>query len=177
MKFTDGAKLGGAVDSPQAGWLCREGWAITNHMRSRVREDSRFCTWDETALDVQTDGNERLESSVMKRTWGCGPWQVGHEPAGPWQPGGPPMFLGQGRDCRCCSIRRTELECAVEGMKTVKGLEGKPCEEWLRSLGLFSLEETEGRPHCNHNFPVRGRGGASSDLLSLVSNHRTERMA
>ena len=26
-------------------------------------------------------------------------------------------------------------------VKTVKGLEGKVCEEWLRSLGLFSPEQ------------------------------------
>lgn len=31
-------------------------------------------------------------------------------------------------------------------MTTVKSFEGKLCEEQLRSLGLFILEETEGRP-------------------------------
>lgn len=41
--------------------------------------------------------------------------------------------------------------------KMVKSLEVKPNEEWLRSLGLFSLEpeETEGRPHCRYSF-LRG---------------------
>jgi len=28
----------------------------------------------------------------------------------------------------------------------VKGLEGEMYEEWLRALGLHSLEEAEGRP-------------------------------
>ena len=36
-----------------------------------------------------------------------------------------------------------------------KVLEGNPYEEGLRTLGLFSLEETEGRPQCSHNFLVR----------------------
>ncbi|KAJ7408784.1 hypothetical protein BTVI_58537 [Pitangus sulphuratus] len=40
-------------------------------------------------------------------------------------------------------------------MKMVKGLEVKPYEECLRALGLFILEETEGRPHCSYNFLVR----------------------
>ena len=59
----------------------------------------------------------------------------------------------------------------------VKDLEGKPCEEGLRSLGLFSLEETEGRPHCSHNFLVRGQAGEGTDLCSVVPSDRTDGMA
>ncbi|KAF4804115.1 hypothetical protein TURU_010429 [Turdus rufiventris] len=56
-----------------------------------------------------------------------------------------------------------------------KGLEGKPYEEQLRSLGLFSLEETERKPHCSYNFLMRGKEGAGTDLFSLVTIDRTQR--
>lgn len=39
----------------------------------------------------------------------------------------------------------------------MKGLEGKPPEEQLRSLGLFSLQENEGRPHCGLQHPHEGK--------------------
>jgi len=35
----------------------------------------------------------------------------------------------------------------------VKGL--KSYEEWLRELGLFSLEEAEGGPYCSLQLPER----------------------
>ncbi|KAJ7409948.1 hypothetical protein WISP_111441 [Willisornis vidua] len=50
-------------------------------------------------------------------------------------------------------------------MKMVKGLEGKLYEKQLRALGLFSLKETEGRPHWTYNFLMRGRGAAGNDLF------------
>lgn len=38
----------------------------------------------------------------------------------------------------------------------VKGQEEKLCEEQLKSLGLFSLEKTEGRPQCGVQRPHNG---------------------
>ncbi|KAJ7396011.1 hypothetical protein BTVI_149461 [Pitangus sulphuratus] len=57
--------------------------------------------------------------------------------------------------------------------RLVKGLEEKIYEEWLRSLNLFSLEKTKGRPHCSYKFLIRGSGGAGIDLFTLVTSDRT----
>lgn len=46
--------------------------------------------------------------------------------------------------------------------RMVKGLEGKLCEE---QLSLFSLEETEGRPHCSLNVLTRGSRRVSISSL------------
>ncbi|RMC06855.1 hypothetical protein DUI87_16304 [Hirundo rustica rustica] len=57
----------------------------------------------------------------------------------------------------------------------VKGLEGKPYEEQLRSLGRFNLEETQGRDLiavCN--FLTRGRRGEDADHFSVVTSDRTQ---
>lgn len=41
--------------------------------------------------------------------------------------------------------------------RMVKGLEGKPYDEWMRSLSLFSLEETAGTFHCSLHLPHEGK--------------------
>ena len=55
----------------------------------------------------------------------------------------------------------------------VNGLEGKPYEEWLMPLGLFSLENTEARPHHGFHRSHKGREGADTDLFSVVASDRT----
>ncbi|KAJ7402862.1 hypothetical protein BTVI_82713 [Pitangus sulphuratus] len=59
--------------------------------------------------------------------------------------------------------------------RVVKGLEGKPYEEGLRTLAVFSLEKwrLKGDLITAYNFLVRGRGGAETDLCSLVTSDRT----
>uniref|UniRef100_A0A8B9C431 Reverse transcriptase domain-containing protein n=1 Tax=Anser brachyrhynchus TaxID=132585 RepID=A0A8B9C431_9AVES len=59
-------------------------------------------------------------------------------------------------------------------MKTVKGLEGKTYEEWLRSLGLFSLEKggLRGDLIAVYSFLARG-SGETGDLFSVITRDRT----
>lgn len=38
--------------------------------------------------------------------------------------------------------------CPEKGNKAVRGLEHKSYGEWLRELGLFSLEEAQRRSYC-----------------------------
>ncbi|KAJ7407778.1 hypothetical protein BTVI_61747 [Pitangus sulphuratus] len=61
-------------------------------------------------------------------------------------------------------------------MKMVKGLEGKPHEEHLRSLGLFNQRKRRlrGDRIAVYNFIVRGRGGTGTDLSSVVTSDRTQ---
>ena len=47
-------------------------------------------------------------------------------------------------------LERCVQFCPEKGNKAVRGLEHKSYEEQLREMGLFSLEEAKGRPHCSH---------------------------
>ena len=55
----------------------------------------------------------------------------------------------------------------------VKGLEGRTYEEWLKSLGLFSLEKRRLRGDLTmvYSFIMKGSGGAGADLFSLVTSN------
>ena len=57
----------------------------------------------------------------------------------------------------------------------VNRLKGKTYEEWLKSLGLFSLEKRRlrGDLMVASNFLTRGSGEAGIDLFSLVNSDRT----
>ena len=58
----------------------------------------------------------------------------------------------------------------------MKGLEGKTYKEWLRSLGLFSLDNRrlKGDHITVYNFLKGGSGRGGADLLSLVTSDGTQ---
>ncbi|RMC01670.1 hypothetical protein DUI87_21683 [Hirundo rustica rustica] len=58
-------------------------------------------------------------------------------------------------------------ECPKEATRMVKGLEGKPSDKWLRSLVLFSLEETGGDLSVVFNTLMRRSRGAGTALFTL----------
>lgn len=59
----------------------------------------------------------------------------------------------------------------------VKGLEGKPYEEHLKSLSLFTWRTLRGDLIAIYNFLVRERGGTGTDLFFVVPSDRLKGMA
>lgn len=54
--------------------------------------------------------------------------------------------------------------------KDGKGLVGKPFKDWLRSLGLFSLVESEGTPQGTLQLSPQRHWRGSTDLCSVTSD-------
>ncbi|KAJ7407001.1 hypothetical protein BTVI_64197 [Pitangus sulphuratus] len=183
-KSADNGKLGEAVDSLEGKEALQrdlnklEDWTITNQMKSSQGR-AGFCTCDRASLDVQTD-------------WGMRSGSQEHQPC----PGGHQAKHHQsveGEDCPALLCTGgPHLECCVQfwapqykkdiellesvqrrAEKMVKGLEGKPCKEWLRSLGPFSLEKRRLRGDliAVYSFLMRGRQGTGplADLFSVVT--------
>ncbi|PKU33283.1 hypothetical protein llap_16413 [Limosa lapponica baueri] len=78
---------------------------------------------------------------------------------------------------RCLNIRReSSYECVQKrATKMVKGLEGKTYEEWLRSLGLFSLEKRRLRGDLIkiYTFLKRKQQRGCANLFYLVTSNGT----
>lgn len=70
-----------------------------------------------------------------------------------------PWVLCAGLGTTARTSHKTITEHPEDGMKMVKSLEGKTCQEPLKSLGLFSPEKNNGRPHCSLQLLTRGMEG------------------
>lgn len=164
-------------------------WEITNHRSFKQGQglDSAPGTGDRATLAVCMDWGMRLDSSCGKGLgfwwmarwiWVSGvlaarraqpcprePLKAGDRPALLW-PGAPHPSaggrLGHHETRKTLSFRQS----SKEAMRIVKGLEGKPYGELLRSFDLFSLEDTE--ETSLQSTTSLWRGGEEQTLISSL---------
>lgn len=131
------------------------------------------------------------ERGHRKGPGGPGQGKVEHEPAVAWQPGGTSLSWGhqgqhhsqarEGIVPLCSELGWPHLECwgqfwvpqykkdidmLERVQRMVKAPEGKLCEEWLRSLGLFSLEKRRLRGDTSTTSPKEAEGQVPISSLS-----------
>lgn len=68
-----------------------------------------------------------------------------------------------GVPCTVYQVLKVSWLAQRRASETVRGLEGKPHEEWLRSLAVFSLKETD-QTSLGSTSSSGGRGSSISAL-------------
>ncbi|KAK4828358.1 hypothetical protein QYF61_026019 [Mycteria americana] len=199
-KFADDTKLGGAVDSlEEQDALQRdldglEHWAMINGMEFNNNAEHKYKqgeVWLESSpaeRDVGVLASSRLTVSQQcalaakgaNRILGC----IKHSMTSRSKEGIIPLYsaLVQPHLEYCVQFSAPQfkkdakvLECIQRrATKLVQGLEGMSYEEWLRTLGLSSLEKRRLRGDliALYSFLRRGCGEGGAGLFSLVSSDR-----
>ncbi|KAK4810682.1 hypothetical protein QYF61_007482 [Mycteria americana] len=175
-KFADDNKVGGAFDSLEGQEALQrdldrlEHWAIINGMKlNKSKCRILHLGWSNAGHKYKL-GEEWLESSPAERDLGVlvdsrlllSQWCA---------------LAAKRANCilGCIKHSITSLSKERRTTKLVKGLEGMSYEEWLRTLGLSSLEKRRLRGDliALYGFLKRRSGEGGADLFSLVSSDRT----
>ncbi|KAK4811079.1 hypothetical protein QYF61_016365 [Mycteria americana] len=189
-KFADDTKLGGAVDSLEGREALQrvldrlEHWAIISDMKfnknkcwilhlgqsnagrkNRLGEEWLERGPAERDLGVLVDSrlNRSQQCALTAKRANCILGCIKHSITSWSKEFWAPQFKKDMKVLECIQRRATKL---------VKGLEGMSYEEWLRTLGLSSLERRwlRGDLIALYSFLRRGSGEGGADLFSLVSS-------